>query len=196
MRYPLPPRDENGYQPGVMQRLGWLFDYIGLQDKLVPYYYTSNQSAGFQYFNGIRVRIGEDSDFDASALGINQSYIDAGASAIIGDVVAPFAAALYDDLRDQTTTGWEKMVAVDDHSTRSYMTFAYTGNASLGIPEQSLSTDVVNWIETFDKRTGWYDRGLTETVLEAIAFGQAGGAVIDWKCIEYVFYSFHFTELY
>ena len=187
MRYPLPPVDDNGdYQPGVMQRAGWLFNYVGLQDKLVPYYYTSNRSAGFQYFNGIRVRIGEPSDFDAPAMGIDQSYIKAGPSAIIGDVVHPFAAALYDDLEDQTTTGWEKMVSVDDHSTRSFMTFAYKPNVSLGIPEESLSTDVVNWVEDHDKSTGWYDRGLTETVLEAIAFGQAGGAVIDWKCIEYV----------
>ena len=187
MRYPLPPIGDDGkYQPGVMQRLGWLFDYVGLREKLVPYYYTSNKSPGFQYFNGIRVRIGQQNDFDASALGISQSYIKAGTSAIIGDVVHPFAAALYDDLEDKTTTGWEKMVSADAHSTRSYMTFAYTPNASLGLPEESLSTDVVNWVETFDKSTGWYDRGLTETVLEAIAFGQAGGAVIDWKCIEFV----------
>jgi hypothetical protein len=188
MRYPLPPRDDEGhYQPGVMQRVGWLFDYIGLQDKLVPYYYKSNKSPGFQYFNGIRVRLGEPSDFDAPALGINQSYIKAGATAIVSDVVGPFAAALYDDLEHRTTTGWEKMVSADAHSTRSYMTFAYKPNASLGIPDETLPTDVVNWLETFDKSTGWYDRGLTETVLEAIAFGQAGGAVIDWKAIEYVF---------
>ena len=186
MRYPLPPLDDKGdYLPGVMQRLGWLFKYIGVQEKLVPYYYASNKSPGFQYYNGIRVRIGDHSDFDAPALGINQSYIAAGTKAIVDDVVNPFAKALFDDLKDHTTTGWDKMLSADAHSTRSYMTFAYTPNASLGIPETSLSTGVVNWLETFDKSTGWYDRGLTETVLEAIAFGQAGG-VVNWTCIEYV----------
>jgi hypothetical protein len=169
-----------------MQRLGWLFNYIGLQDKVIPYYYTSDKSPGFQYFNGIRVRIGTHSDFDAPALGINQSYIAAGTSAIVTDVVNPFAQALYDDLANKTTTGWDKMLSADAHSTRSYMTFQYTPSPSLGIPEQSLSTKVVNWLETFDKSSGWYDRGLTETVLEAIAFGQAGDGVVDWKCIEYV----------
>ena len=198
MRYPLPPRDKNGdYQPGVMQRLGWLIDYIDLKDKLIPYYYTSDKSPGFQYFNGIRVRIGNHSDFDAQALGINQSYIDAGTGAIVADVLNPFALALYGDLKNHTTTGWEKMLSVDAHSTRSYMTFAYTpNNASLHIPPESLSTDVVNWLETFDKSTGWYDRGFTETVLEAIAFGQIGDEVVDWKCFEYVLIFFFFFFLY
>ena len=190
MRFPLPPVEKNGdYQPGIMQRLGWLFNYLDLQDKLVPFYYTSDKSPGFQYYNGIRVRIGQHTDFNALALGINEAYINAGASAIIGDVIHPFAAALYEDLEDQTTTGWEKLTSVDAHTTRSYMTFAYTPSASLGLTEESLSSDVVNWVETFDKNTGWYDRGLTEAVLEAIAFGQAGGgAVIEWKCIEYVYF--------
>ena len=88
------------------------------------------------------------------------------------------------------------MLSVDDHSTRSYMTFAYTPNASLNIPEQSLATNVVNWLETFDKSTGWYDRGLTETVLEAIAFGQTGGATVNWTCIEYVYIFSFFTGLF
>jgi len=186
MRYPLPPLDANGdYQPGVMQRVGHLFKYVGLQSKLIPYYYASNKSPGFQYFNGIRTRIGETNDFDAPALGIDRSYITAGPSKIVHDVVNPFAQALYDDLKQHTTTGWDNMLAADAHSTRSYMSFAYTPSPDLGIPSGHLPTKVVNWLETFDKSTGWYDRGLTETVLEAIAFGQAGDGVIDWKCIEY-----------
>ena len=192
MRYPLPPRDDKGnYKPGVMQRLGWLFNYIGLQDKLIPYYYTSDKSPGFQYYNGIRVRVGNQSDFHASALGINQAYITAGASAIVEDVVNPFAEALYDDLKNHTTTGWDKILSVDTHSTRSYMTFAYTPTGSLGIPEKRhLPTAVVNWLENLDKSTGWYDRGFTETVLDAITFGPAGDDDVEWKCIEYVFIYF------
>ena len=190
MRYPLPPLDDKGdYKPGVMQRLGRLFKYIGLQDKLIDYFYTSDRSPGFQYYNGIRVRIGNQSDFDALALGIEQSYITAGTSAIAKDVVSPFAEAIYDDLKSHTTrtTGWNKMLSVDAHSTRSYMTFAYTPSRSLGIPEKHLPTGVVNWLENLEESTGWYDRGFTETVLDAIAFGQGGdGVVIDWKCIEYV----------
>ena len=186
MRYPLPPLDDKGnYKPGVMQRLGWLFKYIGLQDKLIDYLYTSDKSPGFQYFNGIRVRIGNQSDFDAPALGINQSYITAGTKAIIADVVDPFVKALYDDLRYNTRTGWDKMLSVHAHSTRSYMSFAYIPSGSLGIPEEHLPTKVVSWLETFDKSTGWYDRGYNERILEFIAYGQTSEGVVDWKCIEY-----------
>ena len=67
---------------------------------------------------------------------------------------------LFDDLRDETMTGWQKMLSVDAHSTRSYMAFAYQPNVSIGMPEQPLSTDVINWLETFNKSTGpgcqWY----------------------------------------
>lgn len=74
------------------------------------------------------------------------------------------------------------------------MNFAYAPSGSLDIPEEHLSTRVVNWLETFDKSTGWYDRAFTERVLEFIAYGQTGDAV-DWKCIEYVRIFLH-TELY
>ena len=192
MRYPLPPLDDNGdYKPGVMQRLGWLFKYLGLQDKIIDYLYTSDKSPGFQYFNGIRVRIGNQSDFNAPALGINQSYIAAGTKAIVADVVKPFAQALFGDLKYNTRTGWDKMLSVHAHSTRSYMTFAYIPSESLGIPQEHLSTRVVNWLETFDKSTGWYDRGFNERVLEAIAYGQTDEGVVDWKCIKYVFILLH-----
>ena len=120
------------------------------------YYYASANSPGFQYFNGIRARVGDKNDFAAPALGINQSYIDAITSVIVNDVVNPFTEALFDDLRDKTTTGWQKVLSVDAHSTRSYMAFAYQPNVSIGMPEQPLSTDVINWLETFDKSTGWY----------------------------------------
>ena len=192
MRFPLPTRDDNGdYQPGIMQRLGWLFNYLGLQDKLIPYYYTSDKNPGFQYYNGIRVHIGHQSDFDAQALGINQSYITAGTRAIAEDVVNPFAEALYGDLNNHTTTGWDKLLSVDAHSTRSYMTFAYTPSGSLGIPEKHLPTGVVNWLESFNEGAGSYNRGFTESILDAIAFGQAGVGDVDWKCIEYVYVFLH-----
>ncbi|KAF4611779.1 hypothetical protein D9613_003929 [Agrocybe pediades] len=184
MRYPLPKTNSQGnYEPGVMQRVGQLFNYLGMQEKLIPYYYASAKEPGFQYFNGIRQRIGEGSDFNAPALGIDAPYIKAGPSKIIDDVVGPFAQKLFYDLQNHTTTGWDEMMRNDTYSTRAYMSFKYLPNSSLGLPNEHLRTRVINWVETFDKSTGWYDRALTETVLEAIAFGQAGGD-IDWKCID------------
>ncbi|KAG1772249.1 hypothetical protein EV702DRAFT_1201637 [Suillus placidus] len=51
-------------------------------------------------------------------------------------------------------------------------------------PNKSLSTDVANRCETFDKPTGWYD--LCETVLEAVAFGWNPGPnapPMQWFCV-------------
>ena len=185
MRYPLPNSDDKGnYGPGVMQRVGQLFTYLGMRNQLIPYYYASNKQPGFQYFNGVRARIGDGSTFDAAALGINSSYINAGVAKIVDDAVGPFARALFGDLQNHTTTGWESMMESDTYSTRAYFSFKYLPSPSLNLAPEHLTTRVINWLETFDKSTGWYDRGLTETVLEAIAFGQAGDVTVDWKCIE------------
>lgn len=188
MRYPLPQSDAQGnYQPGVMQRLGQLFTYLGMHDQLIPYYYQSNSQPGFQYYNGVRARIGQGSpNFDAPALGINASYINVGVTNIVDDATGPFARELFNDLENHTTTGWDDMMANDVYSTRAYFSFKYLPSPSLGLAPEHLTTRVINWLETFDKSTGWYDRGLTETVLEAIAFGQAGDTTVDWRCIEYV----------
>jgi hypothetical protein len=84
-----------GPQAWSTVRANWIcfFSRVNSQDKPIDYFYASHKSPGFQYYNGIRLRIGNRSDFGAPALGINQSYITAGTSlrAIIADVVNPFA---------------------------------------------------------------------------------------------------------
>ncbi|EDR12198.1 uncharacterized protein LACBIDRAFT_183317 [Laccaria bicolor S238N-H82] len=143
---------------------------IALNSRLTPFYFTgAGNYPPFLSYNGVTVR---------------QNAVP---SAITDDVIAPYATALLDDLKNNTKTGWEKMQSVDDHSTRSYMTFKYEPSADLGIKKAPLPTDVVNWCETFDKSTGWYDRAFTETVLEAIAFGWQPGPnppATQWFCID------------
>ncbi|KAJ7786179.1 hypothetical protein B0H16DRAFT_1295633 [Mycena metata] len=98
-------------------------------------------------------------------------YIAAGTTAIVNDVIRPYGKALLNDLKDGTQDGWELMKSVEDHSTRSYMAFQYRPSSSIDLPATTLPNDIINWCETFDKSTGWYDRSFSETVLEAIAFG-------------------------
>ena len=86
-----------------------------------------------------------------------------------------------EDLRNQAsheekppTPGWDYLMKYNDYSTRAYMNIAYKPNnkelrACIG--DGPLPTAVINWLETVDKSTGWYDRSLAETVLEAMAFG-------------------------
>ncbi|KAJ3510580.1 hypothetical protein NLJ89_g4592 [Agrocybe chaxingu] len=188
MRFPLPEQDPFGnYKSGIMQRVGNLFNYLKMQDKLLPYYFKSNGSPGFQYFNGVRARIGDGADFDAPSLGIADQFIKNGVTAIVDDVVGKFAAGIYEDLKTGGEEGWQDMMAHDAYSTRAYMAFKYIPSPSLDLPEAHFSTRVINWCETFDKSTGWYDRALTETVLEAIAFGEQPEEVrnkVNWRCID------------
>ena len=169
---------------------------IALNSRLTPFYFTgAGNYPPFLSYNGVTVRqnaVPSGDPFKAADViqsADKEAYIKAGTKAITDDVIAPYATALLDDLKNNTKTGWEKMKSVDDHSTRSYMTFKYEPSADLGIQKKPLPTDVVNWCETFDKSTGWYDRAFTETVLEAIAFGWQPGPnppATQWFCIESV----------
>lgn len=53
--------------------------------------------------------------------------------------------------------------------------------------EKRIPSSVIKWCETMDRSTGFYDRGLTETVLESVAFDwpeKEKSKEIEWKCIE------------
>jgi hypothetical protein len=83
---------------------------------------------------------------------------------------------LEDDLEKNVNDGWIKLMKYDSYSARSYMTHVYEPSESFlqshpGFPEAHLPTVVVNWMESLDKTTGWYDRALTTTILEEMAFG-------------------------
>jgi len=186
---------------GSMNRIFNLFENehlntpdIALKDRLKPFYFTGagNNNTLLSY-NGVTVRQNavppndpfkaKDVIQDVSA----QQYIAAGTKAITDDVIAPFAEALLKDLETGGKEGWDKMRAADDYSTRAYMAFKYAPSSALKIPNGPLPTDVVNWCETFDKSTGWYDRAFSETVLEAIAFGWKPGPnppPTQWFCVD------------
>lgn len=105
----------------------------------------------------------------------------------VDNVVKPFANRLIEDFEKKEKDGWKLMMDYDKYSMRSYMAGNRTDTApwldKKGLMPYPL--DVVNWCETFDKSSGWYDRGLTETVLESLAFSW-DGKPIDWKYIKYV----------
>jgi hypothetical protein len=48
----------------------------------------------------------------------------------------------------------------------------------------TLTTQVINWIETWSSGTSMYDAALTETVMEELDFNYAED--VAWKCIQYV----------
>ncbi|KAG2029886.1 hypothetical protein BDR03DRAFT_936773 [Suillus americanus] len=185
-----------------MQRVFNLFDYlplnkdgISLKTKVKLFYFVGGGNNNTLYsYNGVTVRQNAmppsdpfKADHVIQEVVSSNPYIAVGVKAIMDDVIGPFATRLLDDLKTGGTDGWEFMKNFDHYSTRAYMQLKYIPSPSLGLPNKSLSTDVVNWCETFDKSTGWYDRALSETVLEAVAFGWHPGPnppPTQWFCID------------
>jgi hypothetical protein len=120
-------------------------------------------------------------------MGVESEYIKAGVDNIVADVVEPFSRMIMEELEQNSTKGWDIMKQNDAYSLRAYMSFKYIPSVDLKLPPMHLTTNIINWCETFDKSTGWYDRALTEQVSEALAFAKAGSQTIgdvEWKCFE------------
>jgi hypothetical protein len=183
MRFPLP---KDG-QEGPHKRLKKLFEL--LEVPLLEYFYKNDH--GLMYFNGLHSTIKEKTfNFNAEALGVAEPYRTAGVHAICDDYLKEPLKELMDNTG---VDAWAKFKEkYDKYSTRSYLQFKYKPSEELrqqnpDLPDDHLPTCVIDWLETFDKSSGWYDRALSETVLEAIAFGTAPGMELpDWRCIEYV----------
>ncbi|KAG2151158.1 flavin-containing amine oxidoreductase-domain containing protein [Suillus bovinus] len=194
MRFPLPQKDSEGnYKTGIMKRLGDLINYsklndgeiIPLKSKLIDYYYEARRGGSFLYFNNEQYQVSDKShppDFHAGKMGVESEYVTVGVKKIVDDVIEPFARMLIDDLEKQVTKGWEVMKKNDAYSLRAYMLFKYIPSVNLKLPPMHLSTNVINWCETFEDSTGSYDRALTEAVLESLAFAKADSGIVEWKC--------------
>jgi len=198
----------------AMKRVFHLFEYPHfnkedskdkLSARLVPYIFATDDA--LMDFNGEKCTRKEAKDAQTQGKDIflstkviadtnSSPYVKVGTDEITKDVIYHFALGIYNDIRNNTKTGWKMLNQFDSHSTRSYMTNVYRPSPKLNLPDKPLPTDVVNWCETFDKSSGWYDRSLSETVLEAIAFGwqpdpPPGQKPIptDWKCLKYALLS-------
>lgn len=188
-----------------MRRVFHLFKYpplntngIALEKRKRPYYFTAVDNNAFQDFNGAIYRqnavpASSSDPYKARSVIFDipdpSPYYTAGPDAILDDVVKPFAEGLYADLQNNTKTGWAHLMRYDHYSARAYMTITYRPSSEMFLPPTSLSTDIVNWVETIEDSTGSYDRALSETVLDAIAFGWTPSeAKVNWWCIELVIF--------
>lgn len=174
----------------AMNRVLDLFNSKKVSLTLQDYIFSCPQE--LKSYNGITVQKGSIKDgvdtFDSKAVIEDTTpdpYITYGVDKLVGDVIGPFVQALQDDLTNDTKNGWEYMEQFAAYSTRAYMSTKYIPSQDLitnyGLPATPLSNDIVNWCETFDKATGWYDRALSETVLESIAFGTVN---TQWHCVK------------
>ena len=192
-----------------MRRLFTLFYYPPLNEGLErplasllqTYYFRAADDNAFLSYNGVTVRTNDSGPDPFNSEAVIQdvstqaadAYINAGVTNILHDAFDGFVNGLLNDVETGSDDGWNSLMNYDGYSTRSYLSLVYTPSAAFQatlppdqqLPDSPLSTDVVNWCETFDKSTGWYDRSLSETILEAVAFGN-GDPDTPWYCLEFV----------
>ncbi|KZP31471.1 hypothetical protein FIBSPDRAFT_945004 [Athelia psychrophila] len=172
-----------------------LFDQDNIKGNIniIPFKFADTLKMEYLYYNGVRTRQKDlptppGDFFHFSEVGVSTSDPDyfnpsAGYDAICGDVLKDYVVALAADLQNGGDAGWKKLMSKDRYSTHSYMSLDYKPNPELNIGESvGLPDDVINWCESMDKSTGWYDRAFSETVLEAMAFGAT--AKPCWMCLD------------
>lgn len=161
----------------------WLnSDGIDIQSKVIPYQFADHNGNSFRMFNGIRKRqkdispTGDVFGFSAASGGdVSADYITMGAGKLLDDAIQPFCDALEKDMESNPPgeAGWRNLMRFDQYSTRGYLSDC-----------KKIEPTAINWMETMTYSTGWYDRSLTETVLETLCFGKDGPLSMDWYCLE------------
>lgn len=132
-----------------------------LEDYLMEYHFKSDKA--FLFYNDQRARKGQTVSpdyFNFGETGVPEEYLNLGAENVLKKyVLHDFVGKLLDDLRTGGRVGWDHLMEHDSYSTRGYMTV-----------KKKLKAEVVDWVETVTYGTGWFDRALSELVLEYIAF--------------------------
>lgn len=184
----------------AMRRVFRLFQSNKVDIQLQPYIFSNPQQL-YSYNNFTYPKSSIPSGDAFGSAGVLKDipdptpYITCGVDNLVNDVIKPFAKGILADLNTGKQDGWEYMEQFDKYSTRAYMSLQYTPSPELlkqfpNLPTENLTNDVANWCETFDKATGWYDRALSETVLEEVAFGWFDPDVnpppppVQWHCVK------------
>ena len=131
--------------------------------------YTLKSENAFLHYNGIRTTITQyatnfaSNDFfkvadtpDNKEGYVPKSYFDIGYDALYKRAIDPFRQYFVEKSFEEA---FKKLLEYDEHSVRSYM-----------ITVLKYPNSVVRWIETMQWHTGILDAGLSETVLESLAF--------------------------
>lgn len=180
MRYPDTP---------IMKPLFDLFRKIDL--KLGEYQFSDIAGNSILYYNNINRKRSVSpitpQDFEITGVPA-RPWGEIGVEANLSNVTRPFADRLIKDVETGGSEGWKLMMRYDQYSMKAYM----AGNRSDAHPKDVPDIDaahlmpypinVVNWCEAFDTSSSAFDKALTETVLESLAFAW-DGSDFDWKYI-------------
>jgi monoamine oxidase len=92
----------------------------------------------------------------------------------LDEAFGPYKRALAEDFE----AGFDKLMAVDDFSTREYLRRG--GPDGTGRRHDFHS---IQWMETQNTSTGLFDQAFSESVMDSFDFDHSAGDV-DWHCIE------------
>ncbi|KAK1831502.1 amine oxidase [Podospora conica] len=101
--------------------------------------------------------------------------------------IKPFRDALREDAREGSDgrSGWDLLMEWDKYSTREFLR-TYRGpvqDPPPTIPPPPYNFETIQWLETFNGGTDWYDQAFSETVLESMDFEYDDNKDTDWFCI-------------
>ncbi|KZS88538.1 FAD/NAD(P)-binding domain-containing protein [Sistotremastrum niveocremeum HHB9708] len=186
--YTFPPPNRSSYEYfelGAMRfpdtpYMKRTFDLVrnrGLQNiKLIDFAFSSDNT--FACYNGVNI-ITSGPNFSAPDPFNIKDYVPANfrspkdVNTFLSKIAIDEPRQLF--LKNNIQTALELLYKnYDSYSMRSWLMAKF-----------QLSSSTINWLETLDKSTGWYDRGLIENVLESLAFdwpGATPGKPVAWHC--------------
>ncbi|KAJ0162874.1 putative bifunctional amine oxidase [Colletotrichum tanaceti] len=113
---------------------------------------------------------------------------------IMTALLEPIRQQLRDDIKNQTNTGWQTLMSFDRMTMTQFLSSPWPGS----LPQPSLPSpmtgnvplppynyDTIQWFETFNGGTNWYDQAFSEIVLESLDFDfpKPGDPAAEWYCI-------------
>ncbi|WZH49826.1 Amino-acid oxidase [Fusarium acuminatum] len=76
--------------------------------------------------------------------------------------------------------GWKMLMDYDKYSTRQFLSTEHKKNPK-DIPAPPYNYETIEWLETFNGGTDWYDQAHSETVLESLDFEFSDDT--KWYCV-------------
>ncbi|KAF5605672.1 amino-acid oxidase [Fusarium pseudocircinatum] len=181
----------------VMKRTFELFGRLGMEKtdlktnpnapdgSLIPYYmspttpntnpwcYNDINVWGASY-QSVQTSAGTVDPFQLDTDGsIDHRLLKAGPDEVVKANIEPLRQALKEDAEKTPPgdKGWKMLMEYDTYSTRQFLGTA-NPNVKLpkDIPPPPYNYETIEWLETFNGGTDWYDQAHSETVLESLDF--------------------------
>ncbi|KAH6612282.1 hypothetical protein B0J18DRAFT_441755 [Chaetomium sp. MPI-SDFR-AT-0129] len=201
MRFPQNP---------IMQRVFELFDWLGMpmgplredtpKGSLVPYSMTNrtgeDQNEPFRFNDqtkwGSYVNIAAAAEGN-DAFGFNEDPKDPpipstvlamSPGKVVDNAIEDLREALQEDAERGGRRGWELLMKFDQYTTRAWMATNQQKPPGTARPDPTrppFNASTINFLETMNGGTDWYDQAFSETVLESLDFDY--DASTKWWCI-------------